>query len=208
MIASVAFDFSKQQKLRWKRRFAAISTEAARHKVHNLSPWGFKLQQFFSCWRCYQVMFVVLKSLAIFHKIWKKINSNSPALKLKQTSLLIVQHYKRRYWSWKKWFMSFSRKFILFFCLPTWLCMLEWDAGVGGRGRRTMANGKIQIRSKDIFMRYWAWDLRIRKKANGTRRRDYINLLTRINVGRTGWGEGKLLINEKSLISDRNIHNN
>lgn len=142
MIASVAFDFSKQQKLRWKRRSAAISTEAARHKVHNLSPWGFKLQQFFSCWRCYQVMFVVLKSLAIFHKIWKKINSNSPALKLKQTSLLIVQHYKRRYWSWKKWFMSFSRKFILFFCLPTWLCMLEWDAGVEGGGAKD--DGKWQ----------------------------------------------------------------
>lgn len=91
------------------------------------------------------------------------------ALKLRQTSLLIVEHYKRRYWSWKKWFMSLSRKFILFFCLPTWLYTFVCWRRKGREGERgEMAKFKY-------IPRTFLWDIEDEK--NGKRRSSEIILI-------------------------------
>lgn len=72
-------------------------------------------------------------------------------LKLRQTSLLIVEHYKRRYWSWKSDLWVWVANL---FCFSA--CQLGFMFDGGGESRRSWGKGGIQMYSKDSFMRYRA----------------------------------------------------
>lgn len=93
-----------------------------------------------------------------------------PRFKLRQTSLLIVERYKRRYWSWKSDLWVESQIYFVFFSA----CQL----GFVFEARR-----EWQWQDSNMYIRTFLWDIErewqeIAEWEKKNKKRDYINLLS------------------------------